>query len=476
MPQPVPLISGFYVAPSLIAAAQQCLNLFPEVIPQREGEPVAVVMLPAPGLIALGDPPDFGTARGAYVATNGDLFVVAGRGIYFVSSTWQFIRVGVIAGGQSPVSMQDNGSVLLICDGSAQSWRVDLSTHTFLPTPIANFQGATSLAMLDTYMIGTIPGSSTFFSSDSNALTFDPLWVANKTGYPDRLKALAVSRRIIWLFGTSTSEAWFDAGGADFPFERVTGPFLEWGIEAPSSLSRQDDTIFFLGRNQSGARSAIMLKNFAVAPITTKAIEHEWSTYPTLEDAVGFTFELNGHFFWQLNFPSADRSWRYDQDTEAWHQVGYTDQNGTLHRHRLGFAAHAYGRNVGVDWETGRLYEISFRTYTDAGAAIVRARCFPHMPTNGNLMRYDQFIANIACGDVDPSAPPPTILLDWSDDRGATFGGPVAQSLGAGGQYLAQPSWFRLGSARDRIFRLQWSAPFKTSLLGAYITRAKMGA
>ncbi len=66
--------------------------------------------------------------------------------------------------------------------------------------------------------------------------------------------------------------------------------------------------------------------------------------------------------------------------------------------------------------------------------------------------------------------PPPMISLSWSDDRGKTFGFPVEQSLGDVGEYLTTVSWNRLGMARDRVFKLQWSASVKTALNGAFIT------
>lgn len=96
----------------------------------------------------------------------------------------------------------------------------------------------------------------------------------------------------------------------------------------------------------------------------------------------------------------------------------------------------------------------------------------------------------INVGDVPPSASlamdnllvsggPKTselIFLEWSDDRGHTFGNPVGQKIGERGAYLTSVNWNRLGYARDRVFRLTWSVPVKTALQGAWIdpdTRAK---
>ncbi|WP_261543694.1 hypothetical protein [Burkholderia multivorans] len=50
----------------------------------------------------------------------------------------------------------------------------------------------------------------------------------------------------------------------------------------------------------------------------------------------------------------------------------------------------------------------------------------------------------------------------------AEFDG-VATSLGKEGEYATSLQFQRLGMARDRVFELSWSAPVKTSLLGAWV-------
>ena len=66
------------------------------------------------------------------------------------------------------------------------------------------------------------------------------------------------------------------------------------------------------------------------------------------------------------------------------------------------------------------------------------------------------------------------VSLRFSDDGGITYGQAVVQSLGSGGDFLTQASWNRLGMARDRVFELSWSAPFKTALNGAFVDAVKL--
>lgn len=64
---------------------------------------------------------------------------------------------------------------------------------------------------------------------------------------------------------------------------------------------------------------------------------------------------------------------------------------------------------------------------------------------------------------------PYQLWLDWSDDRGHTYGNPVGSSFGGVGEYLTSVQYQRLGYARDRLFRLTWYSPTPTALQGAFI-------
>jgi hypothetical protein len=62
------------------------------------------------------------------------------------------------------------------------------------------------------------------------------------------------------------------------------------------------------------------------------------------------------------------------------------------------------------------------------------------------------------------------ISLRWSDDRGHSWGSPVAQSIGDIGEYRTSLQWQRLGMTRDRCFEISWSVPMATALQGCWLT------
>jgi hypothetical protein len=125
------LLGGTYLARSVIADAQTCLNLFPEKNPQDASAPFTNLLTPGLTLKANAPAPTIG--RGLYTATNGSLYAVVGYGVYFIDNVFGFHLLGMMSapasnGLTTPVIMQDNGNVLVIVDGSTAGYAVNLQT------------------------------------------------------------------------------------------------------------------------------------------------------------------------------------------------------------------------------------------------------------------------------------------------------------------------------------------------------------
>jgi hypothetical protein len=484
----VALTGGAYTARSVISSAQRSLNLFPEPVPQQQGEPMPVAHYPTPGLRWL-NTVGTGPIRGIRQATNGDIYVVSGSTVYLVApGDFAGTALGnITAGLTTPVSTQDNGLDLIIVDGSANGWDVTLSDNFFqqVVDPNAMFSGGDKVDFLDTFLIFNQPGTPNFYKSGSLAVTFDPLDFAAKEDYPDLLVTLCVAKREIWLLGELTTEIWYDAGATDtaagsFPFAEVQGVFVDHGILAKYSVATYDNSLFWLTSDRQGQGFVIMGAGYQTKRVSTYAIEAELSTYPTLSDAIGFTYLLGGHAFYVLTFPTADKTWVYDIGTQLWHQWAWIDGNGAEHRHRANCCWPVNGIPVVGDWQTGDLYALDNTVFIDgAGSAlspngqpITRLRSFPHLLADGKRVFHRAFIADLETGGAQPDSGTPAqalISLAWSNDRGHSFGSPVTQPIGAGGAYLTSLLWRRLGMTRDRVYQISWSTPFSTAFQGAWV-------
>ena len=473
--QLVPLLGGAYSARSVIANAQRCVNLYPESN-QADSE-VPITHYPTPGLTLLVEALVAGLGRGVYWTTTGVLYAVVGGNVYSYSPTFVPTLVGAIPALSTPVVMIDNASTMFIVDGSAIGYEVDLPTNVLTAIADPNFEGATRMEFLDTYLVSNIPATQEFQSTHSGSPpVWDPLYVASKTAFSDNLITLAVVNREILLLGKLTSELWYNAGNPAFPFAIMQGVFIEHGIVAPYSVTKFSLSVFWLSQDREGQIVVLEFLNYQTKRISTFAIENIFSGFSTVSDCVAYTYQQGGHVFVVFNFPTANQTWVFDKEVGLWHQRVYTDNNGQENRHRVMAGCNAgNGVIVGLDWQNGNLYKFDLGNQTDNGQAIVRRRGFPHLVSNGRRIYYASFIADMECGTAGAPGPS-TVFLRMSDDRGKTFGNPIALNLGGIGQRTVQPIARRLGQARDRVFELFWSDPAPTALNGAYIDPLPMAS
>lgn len=525
----VPLTQGAYTTQSIIGSCQRNVNLYGEKNPPDALAPYT--FYGAPGLTPISG--SFGRpGRGLYQANNNSLYYVVGNELYLVGPppSWSLSLIGTIGTVRGPVSMADNFTTMVLVDGSIQGWRLELASNTFAqinaanssppPTSTFAFYGADRVDAIDGFLIFNQPTTRNFYSTYLNEVVFDSLFFAAKNGYSDVLVTLIITRREIWLLGQRTTELWFDSGDAAFPFQIIPGPFIQHGCLAKASVATVNGAIFWLAQDQAGKAQIVRAEGYIAKPISNQAIENELASYPNISDAEGFCFTMNGHTFYQLNFPTADKSWRWDDRTpEIWHEALWTDGNGQEHRHRASCTAYAYGFNVCADWETGQLYTFDMENHTDAGMPMIYRRGFPHMMSDGKRVIYPGLTVDVQAatstlyttnqpgpfqglagpggvggtpsfdagesprspgntvlteealfmGKAPPPSTAPTIWMRYSDDRGRTWSNPLPQSLGASGEYLVQPQYNRLGSSRDRVFELFGVIPGKLALNGVFL-------
>lgn len=464
------MTGGAYQARSVVSSAQRQVNLYSEPLPENQGEPAPAAIYPTPGTRLLTTLPE-GPVRGIRQASNGNVYAVAGSGVYRLhpDAGWAFDRLGDIAPGSAPVSIAENGLDLVIVDGSDQGWHVTLASDTFgrILDSTGTFRGGSSVGYLDTYLLFSVPSTPEFQSSDSLALTFDPLWFANKEAFTDNLVSLAVAKSEIWLIGERSTEVFYNSGSADFPFQRQQGVFIDHGCVAPASVVVLDNQVYWLSRNRRGEGVVVRGGGYQATRVSTYAIETEISSYGVISDAVGMSYMLSGHMFYLLTFPSSDKTWMLDTTTGLWSELAWLDPDGNEHRHRANCMYLCNNTIVCGDWQDGRLYALDPAVYTDDGQPIKRLRMFAHIEADGKRTVHRQFIANMQCGDMQPGDD--QVFLSWSDDRGRSFGNPVGTTLGTTGNYLVQPQWQRCGMARSRIYALEWACAAPTALLGAFV-------
>jgi len=458
-----PLLTGAYEARSLIAGAQRCVNLYLEQNPADSEFPTTHQT--TPGLVKLGTAPTLGW-RGLFTASNGELFGVAGSALYVINSAnWTFEQLGLLATSAGFVSMNDNSITLVVVDGSPNGATIDLETHEFNFISDAAFYGSSRVDVIDDFMIFNQPTTRQFYVSGALAVTFDPLDIASKNGAPDKTVACAVVNRRIWIFGEKTTEFWYNAGAADFAFVRDPGVFIEHGCAAAASIAKYDTSIYWVAPEGMIFRTS----DTTALRISTHALEQELRKYATLADAQGYCYEDEGHIFYVLTFPGADKTWVFDLATNQWHERLWLDDSGLLHRHRSACYTLYKGMRLVGDWETGDLYQMTPDAVDDAGQDMLHVRSWPAVSNEKKQIFLDCFIADMEVGEIPVDQDEPVARLRWSDDRGRSWGNAVSRGMGAHGKFGTIVQFNRLGQSVERVFELSWSAKVKTALNGGYL-------
>lgn len=467
-----PILGTSYVARSVNAADNRMVNLFPE--PTPEGGKTAGFLSRCPGLRILAQI-GTGPIRGMW-QFGSYAYVVSGLQLFKVNSFLQTTLLGSVS-GTGQVSMADNGTQLFVaCNGP--SYIYNATTNVFSQISDPDFPGAVTVSYLDGYFVFNEPNSQkVWVTSLLDGLAIDPLDFASAEGSPDGLLALIVDHREAWLFGVNSTEVWYDAGTPDFPLTRIQGAFNEIGLAAVHSIAKLDNSLFWLGSDTRGKGIVYRANGYTGVRLSTHAVEYAIQNYPTVSDAVGYTYQQEGHAFYVLSFPTANATWVYDVSTNGWHERA-SWSNGSFIRHRTNCQMMFNGELYLGDFENGNLYTFDLDVYSD-GLTVQRfVRSWRALPTGtNNLTRtaHHALQLDIESGigiDGTGQGSDPQINLRWSDDGGHTWSNYHSKSLGKIGEHGKRVIWRRLGMTeklRDRVYEVSGADPVKIAIMGAQL-------
>ena len=467
-----PILGSSYVARSVNAADSRCVNLFAEAIP--EGGKEAGFLQRCPGL-SLQKNIGFGPIRGlwAFSSDASVAFVVSGTSLYKIDAAFTATLIGAVS-GTGPVSMADNGTQLFVaCNGPSYIYNNTTSAFGAISDP--DFPGAVTVSYIDGYFVFNQPNSQLIWvTSLLDGTAIDPLEFASAEGSPDGVVGLVVDHREVWVFGTNSIEVWYDSGATDFPLERIQGAFNEIGCAAAYSIAKLDNGLFWLGADARGQGIVYRADGYTGTRISTHAVEWQIQQYGTLSDAIGYTYQQDGHAFYVLIFPSANTTWVYDVSTQVWHErAGWS--NGAFTRHRSNCQMAFNNQIIVGDYTNGNVYAFDLDVYADNGDIQKWLRSWRALPPGqNNLKRTAQHSLQIdmesGVGLNLGQGDDPQVMLRWSDDGGHTWSNEHWAPIGKIGEYYKRVFFRRLGMTlklRDRVYELSMTDPVKTALMGA---------
>ena len=234
----------------------------------------------------------------------------------------------------------------MIVDGSAAGAQINLAARTMSAITDPNFLGADRIAFLNYFLGFNEPGTPNWYTTMASSSVFNALFFGSLTQWPGNCTALIATEGAMWLFNIQKGEVWQDAGTSPFAFQPIPGTIIEHGLIGSYALARYDVNIYWMSRSPEGGIIAMRGINNSAQRISTHAIEQEWLSYSTVTDCIVTTMQERGHAFVYYDFPTADRTWVFDEATKEWHEEAYFDTNGVQHRTLDTFKAFAYGLNL----------------------------------------------------------------------------------------------------------------------------------
>jgi len=337
-----------------------------------------------------------------------------------------------------------------------------------LPSTDGAFTGGTNVDIVDNFFVYNNPGTQQFGASAVLSPISPALSFASKDGAPDDLVTLIVDHREIYLLGETSSEVWVDQGTSPFPFQRIPGTSTQHGIAAPFSVARLGNSFAYLSKNNRGTAQIVQMNGYVPQRISTHAVENSL-TGQTINNAIAWTYQLEGHEVYVISFPSIQLTWCYDVASGMWHKWLYTNNLGQYERCRGNCAAVFQGYVLVGDYANGKIYHLDKTIYTDDGQNIKRLRRAPHLVTDFQRQYFEELQIQFqpGVGLVTGTGENPQAMLRWSNDGGSTWSNEYWTSIGRIGRYLNRAIWRRLGMARDRVFEVVVTDPVKCVIVSA---------
>ena len=499
-------VGGAYEAPDPRQDTQVCVNWYPEISQSAEASKATSsgvtnvsktisALLGCPGkqlLLTVGTGPVRG---GATLPGNNQALCVSGNGVYLLTvatvttasakATLKSQLIGQIATTTGPVFLKDNGSGgnVFIVDGSPAGYVYSIAAQTLMAVSDPGFYGANRIAFVDGWLAFNKPGTPIFYTTPPPPYTIAPFQASYfdlNDGTSDNLVTLIEDKRTLLLINEAAAQWWYDAGGQYFPFARLDGATLQVGCCAPNTVALFADGVIWLARSTRGQNVVVKTTGFNYADVSTVAINHAIASYPIVNDAIGWTYQDDGHEFYVLTFPSVANkyggigvTWVYDGTTTMWHQrASYDPVAGVFNRDRANCYFEFQNFRIVGDYQNGNLYALSRKVYTDGGGTpLVAWRRCPHVWDETDYERIFHhslqldFTPGLAASVGQGSNP--IALVSWSDDGGETYGPTRDVPIGLIGKTKNRAITYRLGESRDRVYDVRVTDPVNRDITGA---------
>ncbi len=477
-----PIATGFYVPRSNPFARQECTNWY--VSPAQAPAFSEAALYGTPGIDRVLSTGDFTEAnRGGHEL--GEVpFFVNGNSLYRIDraliddeESFSATSVGTVA-GTGRVSMADNGAQLCVLIPGGPGYIYDESLDPqFQEITDPDFRANGNpqfVVYIDTFFLFTTDTDRFIISGVRDGLSYNALDFGSAEADPDAVVAPIVFRNQLYIFGGETVEVFRNQGGADFPFIRVNGFILPYGLFAPFSLIQASDTFMFVGGATNEQPTIRQFTGSGTQKISTDAVDNllEAASPEEIEACFSWTYSQQGAVF--VGFTFGDKTAVYDQTSQLWHirssrSKSSTETSFVEGRYRVSSMLNSYNRIIVSDLEDGRVGFLNLDAFQEYGLPIIRSFSTLPFSNQGDALFISYIELVMESGVGNSQSPDPKIWLQRSVDGGQTFSDPITRDIGKVGEYQRRIIWRRLGRAsRFMLFKFTMSDAVKPIVLKLY--------
>jgi hypothetical protein len=431
----------------------------------REGDAKSdLIMYSQPGLVAAGIA-GLGPHRCNPAKFLDKLWWVSGSELFSQDSAGLLTNVGTLLTSGSRVVMVPGRLKLMFVDGT-KGYYTDGTTLTNITDP--DFPDKpTHVAYMDGYFPVNDADTDDFFI---NTNTEDPsAWAAldfeTASINPDKTLAEEVHGKDLYMFGSEVTQLYFNSGNALFPFETYPAA-LPIGIGAPYSIARSVHGLFWLASNFEGGMAVVKANGAQFEIVSDSETTIQINKLSVKSDAIAWCRRMDEASFYELTFPSAERTFSLNIETKQWSEL----KSYGLERFRG--AGYGYLNNKAYvgDYSDGTIYELDPAVYSDNTNPLIRKRITRvfHKDGLGISVRSLILDAEAGVGLITGQGSDPQVMMRYSVDGGRTWSSDLWRSLGAIGQPEYKPAWTNLGMGYDWVFELSCSDPVSFSLFNLF--------
>lgn len=320
-----------------------------------------------------------GTGRAIFTSTNSNhMYAVINNGFYSISSNLEANFIHSISTFSGDVYIdENNANQIAICDRQ-NIYIYDYVAGTFDTVDLSGPDGFIPgyISFQNERFIAAALGTSTWrlsALSNGNSWPNDTFHVGTFQTKPDTVtgaQRFPGRGNLLFVFGSTVTEAWQDAGLNLFPYLRNNNFNVDYGCLNPATIAYNDTIIVWLAANEKSGPVIMYSTGGDPQKISTDGIDFQLSRLTNPSDSFGFLFRQDGHLLYQLTFEDDNLTYLYDFNTKKFFTL--CDKNMDAHiAKRVAFYNDKYYFVSTVD---GNIYELSTDYSTYDGEEIPRIR------------------------------------------------------------------------------------------------------